>query len=532
MAQIKSYEDFKAHFSNEINEDFKAFVRDDNLLHSRYLFVRRLASTIQRGYCTHCRKDYVITSKQTLKHNDNWQCEKCKSLVFVKHAGRPRGKMLDTGYVIWYEKSQCKPDAITATGYNVSFDYRADMKGVAYYTPVVRYVFEIGKPLMMYRNHHFTGAFNTRVIRYDEGWSFAKQAWSMIGKNSYTRNSSQSIASIQKAVQGTPFSYADWGMFSEKNLDLIYFFTTFSKYPFIEYLWKMGMAELVRAMVEGKNLYRSINLRGKNMERILGLSKKEIKEWKKSGVEMEPVVLHTYKWFRKQGVPISWETADKCDHLLNGTYYFEKLEYIQNFLPLDRIVRYVNSQMRKDPKRNSSITGTIGTWKDYLEECKELGMDLASETVLLPNDLNKAHSKTTRAVKVKKDEVINQKIANQQPRLQKYCFEFEGLFIRPAISSIEMFDEGKALDHCVGRYADRYAKGEIVIMFIRRADQPKTSFYTLELYVKDNIVTQCRGLRNKDMTAEVRAFVDAFTAEKLKKKKPASKTINRQEVAV
>ncbi|UTW69885.1 PcfJ domain-containing protein [Anaerobacillus sp. HL2] len=102
-------------------------------------------------------------------------------------------------------------------------------------------------------------------------------------------------------------------------------------------------------------------------------------------------------------------------------------------------------------------------------------------------------------------------------------FEKNGYLWKLAKSSIEMFDEGKALDHCVGRYAESYAKGPIAIMFIRKTDEPDKSFYTLEVDMGSMSVTQCRGLKNCGTTEDVKQFVEAFKKEKLSKKRRKTK---------
>lgn len=513
------FENFQAHFSVGIPGELKAFVRDEVLLHSRYLFVKRMTSTVQRGYCTHCKSNHVINSTATLKHNEGWRCEKCKSIVVVKQWGRGRGKMIDKAYVVWYEKSKSTPGAIVATGYNVAMNYTKEMGGVTTFDAVARYVFEIGKATMMHRNFYYAGCYSTKVLRYSDGWSFASTVWSMIGKNSYTQNSSQSMVSVQNSVIGTPFQYSKWELFSKDNSDLVYFFSAFSKYPFIEYLSKMGMHDLVEAMVYRYDLHKSINHRGKSMEKILGLSKKEVKEWKHACVPMKPLTLKTYKWFRDQGAAITWGAADGCEALLDGSYYLERLEYLLKYLPLDQIMKYIQSQMKKHPRYNRTILSTLISWKDYLSECAELEMDLMYDRVLLPNNLHTAHQNTTRSVKIKKDEVINKKILNLQPSLANFLYEKDGLFIRPARSSIELFDEGKALDHCVGRYANSYSEGKIAILFIRKVDDLDAPFYTVEIDMSRLEITQCRGLKNCSPTEEVNVFLKSFNNERLKLKR-------------
>ncbi|MNV44189.1 hypothetical protein D3C71_1359400 [compost metagenome] len=159
-------------------------------------------------------------------------------------------------------------------------------------------------------------------------------------------------------------------------------------------------------------------------------------------------------------------------------------------------------------------------------------MSLKEERYLFPNDLHEAHSKLTKRIKLKEDHVLNEKIQARLLKLNKFRYEHGGLLIRPAASSIELFEEGKALLHCVGGYAASYAKGDTDIFLIRKADQLDKPFYTME--VRGNRVVQCRGWDNDEMTPEVRQFVEKFIATKLltKKRKRVDTTSIRQEAAV
>ena len=90
----------------------------------------------------------------------------------------------------------------------------------------------------------------------------------------------------------------------------------------------------------------------------------------------------------------------------------------------------------------------------------------------------------------------------------------------------EIIDEGKALCHCVGGYAERHAKGKLHIMFIRKADKPDVPFYTVEVDLFGKIV-QVRGQRNCKTTPEVDAFIEAYKehlAEVFGKQQKARKT--------
>jgi hypothetical protein len=161
-------------------------------------------------------------------------------------------------------------------------------------------------------------------------------------------------------------------------------------------------------------------------------------------------------------------------------------------------------------------------------------MATAQESVLFPNSLHEAHQKATEKVKFKRDEVLNAKIILRAEELtSRYYFEQNGFVLRPAGSNAELFQEGKALQHCVGSYAQRYADGAIELFVIRRAEEPDKPFYTMEVQ-KDKVV-QCRGLKNCAMTPEVKAFVEMFITKKLLTKKRTRidvTNLNRQEVAI
>lgn len=76
----------------------------------------------------------------------------------------------------------------------------------------------------------------------------------------------------------------------------------------------------------------------------------------------------------------------------------------------------------------------------------------------------------------------------------------------------ELKTEGECLHHCVGNYRDKVARGETMIFFIRKEEEPEKPYFTLEWKGK---IIQCRGFRNCDMTPEVKAFAMLFQ-EKMK----------------
>jgi hypothetical protein len=184
--------------------------------------------------------------------------------------------------------------------------------------------------------------------------------------------------------------------------------------------------------------------------------------------------------------------------------------------------RYFKKQSEKAVRLEPAVY-CLPTWRDYIADCHKLGMDLTDLKVMFPPNLHRAHQNTIKQVKLKADKELNKKIRARFKTLDKqFYFESRGLLVRPAISTNELIKEGKALQHCVGTYAQGYAEGKTILLVIRKKGNPDTPYFTME--IRDNQVFQCRGLRNCAPNKEVEAFVKAFKAAKLDKK-PAKQRV-------
>lgn len=113
---------------------------------------------------------------------------------------------------------------------------------------------------------------------------------------------------------------------------------------------------------------------------------------------------------------------------------------------------------------------------------------------------------------------LESKITKRLKELEKYNFETEKFFIRPAASIDELIQEGAENHSCVGSYIDTYAHGNTNIFFIRQKDSPGVPFFTVE--IKDDRIIQCRTKDNKnaDKGSDVEQFVKLFERIKLQRR--------------
>ena len=120
-----------------------------------------------------------------------------------------------------------------------------------------------------------------------------------------------------------------------------------------------------------------------------------------------------------------------------------------------------------------------------------------------------------------KDEIEKKRIEQLKEELQKKPIfllrkqwqEYQNeLFciINPSYEEIK--EEGKVLHHCVGGYAESHLLGNTSIMCLRKKEEPKKPFYTIE--IKNNTVVQIHGFANKWLGNDPEAI--PFVADWLK----------------
>ncbi|MGG1613496.1 PcfJ domain-containing protein [Paenibacillus phoenicis] len=499
----KEYREFNKHFPRAISQEIKDYVTNTVLLSSRYVFIKR-EKGVQFGYCTHCQKRYRTPAP--FKHNDLVICVNCGSKCVVKNHGTSRKFLYDRGFVVYYEKSKIDPThAIIARAFSVSRDYTGDYTQVkTKYIPLAKYLFVAGNPgyAVMHKSHW-----------WGDRWVKCSTVHSVESKSGYFNNCC-SIESIRNAVKGTPFEYSTWEQHPQPQCDYVKFFALYSKYPAIEYLTKLGFEHFVRAKLFDKKTYNSINWRGKRINQILKLSTQDIKEVRSIVDRVQPLHLYLYQCSRgDSNGPSMKEIVSFFD---TSMYLSDELKIIMKYANLRQIMNYVQRQLEHKNKAYKFLRSVLIDWKDYIKECEELEYDLSNDYYLFPKDLHEAHQRTSKLLVMKANELLDQKILKRVKELKKYYFEHSGFMIRPAESTYELIQEGKKLNHCVGRYADDYANGKTAIFFIRRVNQPADPFFTMEL--RGDCILQTRGLRNCAMTEEVQKFVNEFERAKLQSK--------------
>jgi hypothetical protein len=505
-SRLVDFDSYLAHAPQGISWPIEEYATDVVFEKSRYIFTHRVGNR-QRGYCTHCKREF--DNEQTLKHGYGEFCPCCYSKCIVKASGRGRKDLIDKAHFVFYEKSAINPQAIIARMFLAIRDYSQDYMAVeTQYGLDALYIFEPGSPgVMLKKSCYYYGGLlhNDQFVKAATVYTLPKyNLW-------YSRES------IEAAVAGTPFQYSTWAQYNTGCM--VAFFDLAARYRCIEYLTKLGFKSLVITKLNGESTHSAINWNGKNVLKVLRLTKKELNEIREQKVDVTFSFLHILQKIKKLSGALAVSEVILIARDFGNLYYFEQLLAMLDYGPIKKILSYVDKQFSRDRKQYTTRHDVVSTWHDYLEDCKKLGMDLASESVIFPKSVYRSHQNYLRQIKIKSDEGLNQQIAKRIEELnKKYFFERDGLFIQPAADTLEMIDEGKALNHCVGVYAREHADGRTVILFVRKADEPDKPYFTVEVRPGYKAVFQVRGKANRPPDETVTEFIAAFTDERLAKK--------------
>ena len=185
----------------------------------------------------------------------------------------------------------------------------------------------------------------------------------------------------------------------------------------------------------------------------------------------------------------------------HGACSYGKFEKVPNVMKygyrLNEVIKYLDKQINTHTKSTEKDQG-------YLLQCME---DTARMCDLMqipldkfPKDIIKVHDRISELYRQKQNEVQNEAIEAVKKKYDTVVEKvnkhtpIDELFITLPGSSRDIMDEGQQMHNCVGSYITTVAKGDTVVFFIRKKEDPQTSFITAEyqsgklrqIYYKNN----------------------------------------------
>lgn len=509
-----SLEEVRQHVPGIMTEDMLRFARDEVFDEEHYIFVTCVGKNKTRrrmAHCTHCGHDF---SGGGLMHKERVVCPQCHFKSRVFYAWFSRRMCVEYGSMLYWQKSAVDANAVTAIKLNLRMDMGGDIALIG--VPVIE-----TKLVEMFVFVHGKGA-----ARYTLGWSGWYKTEAV--RNPLTNDGTTiKIAdyTFHASVAGTNFErmgvrkFNPW--YSIECMDMA------SRWPSFEYINKLGFEGLLEDKMRGVPTFGAINWNGKSIISVLGLTKADVQEIKKTGIKIDFCTLYLLRRMRKRGKQISVCEASKIAISISPWGKQELDEMFKIGDPRKQIDYYKKQLQVKDERGLFYYywpTGVHNDYKDYRNQCIMLGLDLNDSAICWPADLHQAHQNLTVQVKYKENAELEEMVKHRAKQLRKYEFSSEDILMRPFVSEKEIIDEGMKLSHCVGMYVKRYAEGQTILCALRRSDDPDTPWHTAE-FTTDGRLVQCRGLRNQTSEEDkplLKAFWAAFKEHRTKKERKSA----------
>lgn len=346
-----------------------------------------------------------------------------------------------------------------------------------------------------------------------EQWEQMKQAKDKLGAP-YFLNEMPDLAGTSLENAKLPEYYAQ-----AYDKDLFFplgYIRLYQRRPNIENLITSGLGEVVgQAIHDEANanmsyrtslripVLRWIRWKEKRPAQMLGLTREQLRRTKADGWDAE-----RYRFWAENAGAMRFEDAEE---LLQKEEPRAIREMIGDGVDPLRTVRYLKKQQQ-----------SYHYLQDYRRMAQRAGLDLSQEVVAWPPHLREAHDRVMVETMYKVDAESREEFARMSARCAGLCWERDGICIRPAACPEELVLEGSTLHHCVGGYARRHAKGEI-ILFIRHTRRPERSWYTLNVDVRKKTIIQLHGYGNErspngerlQIPKKVKEFVEMWQREVL-----------------
>lgn len=526
-------------------EEFRSWAFDSAMSFSTYLIYQEIEKGIAQCECTHCGKIGLVNRKDIrLRNNEKGICPFCGNKVTIKAKGKLPYRINDERWVAYVDP--------TSEGFIWRYFY--------VYREIHKYPEEtighkrISQGIKEYARQFYSFP-NEKPecdpYEYAEFKQSGKIRWCHDGGKIACAECILYPGNLPQAWKHTPMKYSALEILSENipTISLRYErgIQCFLEFPELEWICKMGLNQLAKGIIN--DTYRwatgKINMKGGTIYKILGLNKVNTKILQ--AIDGNYDELHLLQAAQTVGLQL------KSDQLKE---YYETFGCNTNLLKeanrkvsLHKLVKYIGKESERYPLGEKSECGRYTymryqeredprierkrnmaeDWLEYLDWCKALKYDLDNLFIYMPTNFKKVHDRTAKeyqalqnkraAAERKRQETLARKRMEQTQKAIEEIFKKnegtdafsikgKGLIVVVPKNGDEIKAEGEALHHCVGGYVSRVASGETNIFFVRKAEAPGKSYFTLEY--RDNRVIQCRGLHNCDMPPDVKAFVKVF----------------------
>ena len=458
------------------------------------------------GVCTSCGKESTLPHAA---HNAKVVCPRCKRELTVKSAGKMRQHFdRDTAQVI----EKISDNEIVIRIIKIWFRYGRDdlMPKTGVYENARVFVRRGPDGKITVEPYYYSYSKGT-LTRWMPGerpvfsrycYNFEADACGHI----YCRN-------LPEALAGTSWEYCPLAAYYNHfhaSMQLLPFLGAYLRHPRLEHLVKVGFYNLASDLVYRGDCNHTLDEVQDRTHRILRVQAEDIHFLRELDVDMDVLeAFQGYAGLKDRQRLLRWQLDNHVSR--------DVAQVLTHVTP-HKLMKYIDAQYATLHLRNgyryNTMQYTLSEYRDYLDMCARLEYDMSNSFVIFPKDLQEAHDRVQNLVRANADALLRRDFQRAMEAVAGHLdFELDGMKILLPASPKELADEGHALHHCVGRYADRIAQKECIILFLRKCEDIGKPFYTVE--IRNRKVVQVRGMGNRDATPDVEKFMDQWERQVL-----------------
>ncbi|MBR1735556.1 MAG: PcfJ domain-containing protein, partial [Firmicutes bacterium] len=512
----KEFEEIDSYMKQlrKLPKNFNKWIMDTALQFSRYIiYDYNKNSRYFKAYCTHCGKDMMIDSRNLkIRNNKNGKCPLCQNSITYKARKKFPQVKIDSVWCSILQKTKDNKFVLRTFKADKIYCGRGEKENYRIIVAELCRTFYYKDKYKCFENYYVPN------LHYD-GWYYDGNKYCCAKSVLYEKN-------INLLIKGTPYQYSALDLIVKDNFGMpfeyLMYLYQFRKNPYWEYLVKLRLYRLLRSLMWDWYFYRdnvSVNKEAKSIIDILKITKKEfafLKEFNgdSSLLYLLQKICRINKNFSFDEMKLIWDYYKKDIDLLSACKYAPVVR-IADFLEKQYEIVLNKRSDNADTDSNGILKAIFNDWNEYLGWCDKLGYKLKGGRILFPPVFYTAHDIVSnkyadylrRKNKVRNKE-IHFKLMDVLKEDKEYTFEYNDLALVVPDSEGVFKKESRLLKHCVKTYITKVAEGRTKIFFIRRKDDMRTPYYTLEY--QNGHVIQCRGYKNCPTNDEIEEFVSKF----------------------
>lgn len=472
----------------EITDAFRKWLKKE-VIADHYIFYH-YSGNIKKGYCSHCDR-WVDLKGKNVKNGVKDFCPSCGARITYKSEGKIKTLSTDNYFA---QLVQPYPGGYIVRCFRVHMYYKNS---------------DFRNPIIHAHEYH----------RYLNGETSKFYSWEMY-KNKYMRwikkNAHDYYNSEGKVYPRNLKLLPDYDTFrrifeKQQNISLSKWAIKVRKGTIYERLINAGFMRLFSEMFsDSYYFYDEIKSEETALHKNLKLDKMRLKRLKAmDGGNRE------LRWFQAEKEANTVWPDEMIRAFSDGGLGAYTFTFCPKQMTYPQIWEYLKKQYIL---HGYTWDYTIACWRDYLDMAKKLHIPLNIERNYKPKDVRLAHNEARDILQGKDIEEEAKKLDRKwkklkkiYPKLEKYEYSDKDYQIMAPKTTKDIVREGMILKHCVHTcdfYFQRMTSDETYILFLRKASEPSSPYYTLEVEPSGNIrQKRTTGDRQNKDFEEARRFL-------------------------